>query len=244
MKARGRMLVIMLLALTLPVGALAGQGNQGNPGVLPPQSHAYGMSYGEWSAKWWQWAFSLPVDNHPLFDTADCSTGQTGHVWFLGGTFTAVPGPGGTLIGSATRTCTVPAGTALFFPILNAECSTAEGNGTTEADLRSCAEFLVAHAVSVSAEVDGRSIQNLGAYLKESPLFEYGPLPANNLLGLPEGTTSNAVADGFYLMLAPLSKGSHTIHFSGELVFTAAEDGFDLDFILDITYHITVASGH
>ena len=31
-------------------------GNQGNPGVLPPQSHSFGQTYGEWEASFWQWA--------------------------------------------------------------------------------------------------------------------------------------------------------------------------------------------
>src|SRR5262245_11884284 len=48
-----------------------------NPGVLPPQSNPYGASYGEWSAKWWQWAFSMPHTDHPLFDTAPVSEGQS-----------------------------------------------------------------------------------------------------------------------------------------------------------------------
>jgi hypothetical protein len=61
-----------------------------NPGVIPPHAKPYGMTYGEWSAKWYQWQYSLPVDQHPLFDTADCSEGQTGKVWFLGGTFSFI----------------------------------------------------------------------------------------------------------------------------------------------------------
>src|SRR5882757_5084559 len=47
----------------------AGPGNAGNPGVLPPQSHPYGKSYGEWAAKWVQWALSIPADRNPLTDT-------------------------------------------------------------------------------------------------------------------------------------------------------------------------------
>src|SRR5689334_15805444 len=59
-------------------------GNAG-PGVLPVKSSPYGMTYGQWSARWWQWAFSLPIDRSPLFGTADCSAGQSGLVWFLPG---------------------------------------------------------------------------------------------------------------------------------------------------------------
>jgi hypothetical protein len=216
--------------------------SSGNPGILPPNSHPYGESYGEWSAEHWQWEYSLPVDHHPLFDTADCSAGQAGPVWFLGGTFTVVPISSTVVIGNATRDCTVPAGKALFFPIIDAECATAEGNGTTEQELRDCAEGLVDHAVNLSAEVDGVAVQNLAAFRVQSPLFNWGPLPENNLLNLPAGTTSPSVSDGYFLMLAPLSVGSHTIHFKGSAVFTQAQDGFDLIFSMDITYHLMVTA--
>jgi hypothetical protein len=62
---------------------------------------------------------------------------------------------------------------------------------------------------------------------------------------LPEGTTTSAVSDGYFVMLAPLSPGRHTIHFAGAFVFTLEADGFDFSFSLDITYHIKVLSpGH
>jgi len=59
----------------------------------------------------------MPIDHHPLYDTADCSAGQSGPVWFLGGTFTTIEQSPGVVVGIANRTCTVPADKALFFPI-------------------------------------------------------------------------------------------------------------------------------
>src|SRR5262245_50717964 len=86
-----------------------------NPGVLPPQSHPFGATYGEWAARWWQWAYKQPVDTNPLFDEtgARIANGQSGKVWFLAGVIN--------VSGSAERTGTIPAGKALFFPILNFE---------------------------------------------------------------------------------------------------------------------------
>ena len=52
-----------------------------------------------------------------------------------------------------------------------------------------------------------------------------------------------AAAYGFFIMLAPLSRGDHEIHFAGAAVFTVANDGFDFEFRLDITYHISVDLG-
>ena len=216
-----------------PSGATA------NPGILAPQSHPYGKSYGEWSASWWQWAFSLPVDHHPLFDTADCSAGQSGKVWFLGASFAPSVTSGGDVIAFADRQCSVPAGEALFFPVANAEASTVEGNGTTDAELRAAAQSFQDLTTNMSAEVDGRSIANLGQYRVQSPLFTF-TLPDNNVLesfgvNAPGGTSSPSVSDGVYLMTTPFSAGQHTIHFHAE---TPA-----FHFFLDITYHLNVASG-
>src|SRR5262245_57270273 len=74
-----------------------------NADVFPVHSHPFGMTYGQWSAAWWQWATSLSADHHPLFDTADLSTGQSGHVWFLGGTFFSTMTPTGDFVGVANR---------------------------------------------------------------------------------------------------------------------------------------------
>jgi len=232
--ARG--LVTAILAFGAASSAWAG-----NPGVLPPQSHPYGKTYGEWSAEHWKWTYSLPADAHPLTDTADVSTGQSGPVWFLGGTWAPTTDLDGNLVGIADREVTVPTGKALFFPIVDAEASEAEGNGTTEAELRATANFLADNAIGLSCTIDGKVVEDLSAYRVESPLFTFGPLPENNLLGLPEVTTTPAVSDGYFVMLAPLSVGEHVIHFTGALVFTAEEDGFDFSFSLDITYRITVS---
>jgi len=235
----------MLLATAiLSLGAAtawAGGGNEGNPGILPPQSHPYGKSYAEWSAAHWQWTYSLPADHHPLTDTADVSTGQSGPVWFLGGTFAPTTDLNGNLIGIADRHVTIPAGKALFFPILSAEQSLAEG-ATSEGDCRATANNFADHMIGLSCTIDGRPMKNIAAYRTESPFFSFGPLPENNLLGLPEGTISQSVSDGYFVMLAPLNPGEHTIHFTGALVFTAAVDGFDFSFSNDITYHIMIAA--
>ena len=235
---------ILLLAASSYV--TDGGGNAGNPGVAPPQSHPYGESYEDWSAAHWKWDFSLPVDHHPLFDTADCSAGQSGPVWFLGGTLATTVEPSGEVVGVADRHCRVPVGIALFFPIADTECSTIEGNGTTDSELRSCAAFFQDHVHDMTATVDGAPVDHLDSYRVASSLFTFGPLPDNNILQFfnidaPEGSTSKSVSDGVFLMLRPLSKGHHTIHFMAARTFSTANgDPFDFEFRQDITYHLTV----
>ena len=240
----GLSLVILTGILIMP--GVAGNGSD-NRKLMPPHSSAHGATAGEWSVRWNLWADSLPVDHHPLFDTADCSAGQSGDVWFLGGTFTTITGEDGVVRGVANRDCTIPPGKALFFPIVAAETSTLEGNGETEEELRELVVYFADHIDpdALFCIVDGVAANDLIEFRTESRLFEYGPLPENNLLQFfgfdaPAGSTSPAVSDGVFVMVKPLSAGKHTIHFGGTLVFTLADDGFDFIFDLDITYNITV----
>ena len=226
--------MLAVTALALLVSSLATQtaGAKPKPNVLPINSTPYGKTYGEWSAEWWKWAFSLPVDQNPYFDEGGCqngANGQSGPVWFLTGVIN--------VSGTAERACTVPVGKGLFFPVLNVECATLEGNGSTEADLRNCTDFYLNSVTHVFCDVDGVAVSDLAGYRAASPLFTYGPLPENNVLQLffdaPAGSTSLSAADGFYLMLAPLRPGQHTLHFGGTF-------GDPINFTLDITYHLTV----
>lgn len=236
-------LVILTLTATVPASA---RGTAIGPNFLiaPPDSTPYGKTYGEWSAKHWQWTYSLRPAHHPLLDTAMCSAGQSGKVWFLGGTYATTVDPNGVVVGEADRICTVPQDTALFFPVIDAECSTLEGNGATEQELRTCATFLQDHAHGLRVTIDGIRIKNLSTYRTQSPLFTFGPLPKNNLLGAPKGSTSPAVSDGVFLMLEPLSKGTHTIHLHSAASFSTEKgDPFDFEFRQDITYHLNIVDG-
>ncbi len=218
--------------------------NLGNPGIAAPESTPYGKTYGQWAVEHWKWLYTMPVTRHPLFDTASVSEGQSGDVWFLGGTFTSTTS-NGVVVGTAVRNVTLPEGKALFFPVIDVESATVEGNGTQIAQLSAASQFFVDHANSLSCVIDGQPARNLDHYRTQSPLFTWGPLPANNTFGdaanYPAGLTSPSVADGYWLMLNPLTPGSHTIHFTGGLTLSTAKgDPFDFDFRLDITYNLTV----
>ena len=36
----------------------------------------YGYTAAEWSVQWWQWAYSIPVSNNPLFDESGALCGN------------------------------------------------------------------------------------------------------------------------------------------------------------------------
>jgi hypothetical protein len=199
------------------------QGGNSNPGILPPNAHFRGLTYGEWGARWWQAAFAVPIVNgdHPLFSGG--SFGGEDGVVFLSA-----------VVGSpATVEVTIPSGTALFLPVVNTECSVIEPppfHGDDEDSLRDCANGFIDNSGNLSATVDSRMVRNLNAYRVESPLFEFGPLPPDNIFGAPAGATSEAVDAGVYLLLSPLSVGIHRI----EVHATLGSSPIDTTFVVTV----------
>lgn len=224
---------LLLACAMAPLLARAG-GSRGNPnpGVLPPHGEAFGQECGEWTAQWWQWALSIPTDQNPLLDEtgADAARGQSGPVWFLAG----ISGAGG----AVERTVTVPAGKALFFPVYNSvwvntpDFGDAPWSPEQEAFARGQISDSVDAVTSLSAEIDGRPVRHLEAYRCQNEEPFMVNMPADNIYGIPAGTYGPSVTDGYWLMLAPLSKGRHTLH------FTSTKDGK----VQDVTYHIDVTS--
>jgi hypothetical protein len=119
---------VLLVAAALVFFAIPCRGqntnDEKNPNVISRDSVAYGRTYGEWDAAWQQWAFSIPVTSHPLFDKGDCSVGQSGPVWFLGGKFCANGEPCD--LANVVRNCAIPHGKAIYLPAFNAEDSALE----------------------------------------------------------------------------------------------------------------------
>lgn len=203
--------------------------DQINPGVVSVDEKPYGLSYGDWSARWWQWVLSKPEDTNPLVDKTGefCAIDQKGPVWFLGGTWS---------FPKVERDCTIPSGVSILFPIYNGECTTAEyPNKKSYADLRDCVidgNLKSGSQLFMNATVDGNVLKDLDSYRIESKLFNV-TLPKNNVLGVTEGMTPG-VADGWFIMLEPLSKGAHTIEFNSVVI------GPEQNFQTHATYHLVV----
>jgi hypothetical protein len=107
---------------------------------------------------------------------------------------------------TGVSSCTVKPGTEILVAASSFECSTFEGNGTTEAQLRSCArDSDVQSAPAVT--VDGRAVEVSEA---ETALLEI-VLPADNIFGLEAGAEGLSVAHGWVALLHPLPPGRHTI---------------------------------
>ncbi len=203
---------------------------QAGPGPLPPNSHAYGKGYAELGADWLEWLMAIPAPTNPLFDPdgAYAAVGQSGKVWFLVGTTG----------GSTTRAATVPAGKALFFPIVNyfwvntPEYGDPDWSPAQEAAVRAFLAANIDTAQNLLLEIDGHSVPNVER-LRVASEVGLCTLPDDNIFGIPFAPVPHeCVADGYWALLPPLSNGNHTIRFAGGIAAAG--------FALDVTYHITV----
>lgn len=201
-------------------------------------------------ASWWQWAHSTSTSNpdnqfgdpnNPStgIRAVDCSLNQPGgKEWFLAGT-TFPPFTG------VERTCTVPTGTFLFFPLLNAACDnlTFPTEGVTDpTELGDCATGIIdgVEITSLTATVDGVPVaQDLLQFRVKSPLFTFNAVADNPFV--PQDSPPGpgvAVSDGFYVLLTPMPPGEHIISFGGSVSFMG-EEGPET-FETSVTYIITV----
>jgi hypothetical protein len=209
--------------------------------VFDAKSKPYGLAFGEWTGKWWQWAYSIQKNKNPAYDNAGkyCAEGQSGPVWFLTSSYQH----------PVDRYCTIPFGKSILFTILNSECSFAEfPNLKTEKQLRQCAQDMQNSVIHVQAKVDGNNITDLGKYRIQSPLFNF-TIPKNNILDLPSQITTSSVSDGNWVFLKPLVVGKHIISFKGSLKNVSKNKGdksnefsFAGPYGWDnkVTYHITI----
>jgi hypothetical protein len=220
--------------------------------VIPPSALPYGLSYAEWSAKWWQWALGLNANYvetaQNLVGNPNICGGTASPVRFLPGAG-FLPEPGGVAI--ATNKVYLDAKTPLFFPILAAWD---DNSGCPTFTSLTAAELADANAANWSAvsettcTIDGVAVAGLSnpattEYLAVSAPFSYTTATTDNVLAgffgescIPgDMTIYPAVAEGVYLMIAPLAPGKHTIQTIGEV-------GSPPFVTLNITYDITVSS--
>jgi hypothetical protein len=186
--------------------------------VYDVDSKPFDISYSNWTAKWWQWAYSIPWDKNPSYDDTGkyCGANQKSPVWFLTLSYEH----------PVVRTCEIPRGTALLIALLNSECSYAEfPTLKSEQELRDCASTMQDTVGRLHAVLDGISIPNLENYRIQTDLFNF-TLPENNILNLTSQTTQS-VADGNWLFLKPLTTGLHELTVKGDVNNNSSQGKFN-----------------
>ncbi|MEP6634928.1 MAG: hypothetical protein ABJA62_12050 [Luteimonas sp.] len=180
-----------------------------------------GASLGTWTARWWQWALSQWITPYMDPDGRVCEVGQTGAVWFLAGTDGSY---------TANRTCAVPMDTYVLLPIINMLYKNPiKGNQRPCAALQVDAAVNNDHIVSAVVLLDGHSLGDIKTHrVRSGGCFQ---------LDQGEETPQLAAADGYWLMLKPLSRGRHTLTVGAN--YGAAEKGYgamqqNFEYVLDV----------
>jgi hypothetical protein len=175
------------------------------PDLAPPSDIISGKSQKEWSVLWWQWAGSFDHEDSPVADLngEKCSARQAGEVWFLAGTY-------GTK--RTIRTCTVPAGKYLFFPLINYIVMPRRANLSSCAEVRRDAAAITNHVSALVLDINGKRFEALELYRQASDqCFDLGAKSK------PPQRIFPSAANGYYVMLRPLERGTHVINFGGAL---------------------------
>jgi hypothetical protein len=176
--------------------------------ILPADESWGGATRGEWSARWWQWLYSMPEAVNPSFDITDerCGYGQSGPVFFLPGNWT----------GEVLEvTCVVAEGTAIYVWVSGAQCSTVEPPpffGRTEDELRACATENADRLTNIELRINGHDVPDLEAYRDVAPLSTI-VFAEDNFLGVPPGV-AQAVSDDYSVMIAPPPPGEYEVTIS------------------------------
>ena len=213
-----------------------------NPGVIPPDARFHCLSYGEWGAQWWRWAYSFPVAQFPPSQSGevDCSLGQSGPVWFLAGT---------TGQGPVTRECSdrIPKGKALFFPIItylnDYPCPDPNfqppPGQTLEEFLTEGAAAIIDLVTELEVVVDGQPLKRPVQLSRHvAAVHFYGRPLARGLRRVRDRRPTFpqfGVTDGYWILMNSLPPGPHTIFIHGVIDF-----GGGSTFEVQVTYNLTV----
>jgi hypothetical protein len=190
-----------------------------NPTVANATKDQVTKPNGPLTASWWQ-EFVEVTDPNTF---TGCGVG-TQKIVFLTGLSAKVS--------TDTRSCTTDK-TTFLVPLINVECSTAEGNGTTFEELARCAkEDFADYFTDLNLTIDGQPIGDLNS-LRVQAKGHFTSVP-DNVLGIPQYNKSKFATDGYWALIT-LTSGEHTITFGG----TFAKPGTDV-FTTEVTYNLTI----
>ena len=180
--------------------------------ILERNSNRYGLSYEEWTQKWWQWILSIPASKNPLNDSTgeNASQKQYGPVFFLAGASEANP--------KVVRNIKLMKKTILF-PIYN----------ELRFDNRSFESDVPKMSVGINDSINRIELteNDLRRYKVRTETFSVNVIPENVFQSEPG--EKNASSYGYWLIII-LKEGTYRIR-------VEADKG---SFASDVTYNLNL----
>jgi hypothetical protein len=168
--------------------------------VLPINSMPFGLTYGDWTAKWWKWLLSIPKSRSPAMDTSGrhiLSDQPDSNVLFLCQTIESaehIP----------VRKGVIPHFRAILLPIIN-WISALGIDGKNEKELTQVAKRKMDVVNHLEICMNGIKLSTgLQAHRVQSPFFS-AYLPMNNILDYPEGNRK-FISDGYWIFFRVTSE--------------------------------------
>lgn len=199
---RTSLTLALLLSLALP----------GQAQLIAPAKTIAGVTQEEWSKRWWHWALSFEDEDSPVADDDGrlCASGQSGPVWFLAGTYGSQ---------RAVRSCRIPAGKTLFFPLINFVAFPPDDAREACASLMLRAETLTDAPAALVLDLNGKRFSGLEAHRQAT---------RGCFLVAPDDDAP-AAGNGYYVALGPLKRGRYTLNFGAILPSMSQAVTYTLD---------------
>ena len=176
--------------------------------IFPIDSKPLGLTYGEWSIKWWQWICSIPKNKNPLFDWSGDNVNvnqNDSRVLFLCQTYEGVES-------IPSRKNIITKGRSIFMPIIN-WISVMHHDGDSDQELLEIAKNKMNVVGPLEITINRITInKGLEKYRVLSPFFEID-LPENNIFGISSGKR-RCISDGYWIFLYPISEDLRLSSFS------------------------------
>lgn len=166
----------------------------------PSNYKPFGITFAEWTRKWWEWLLFLDKSANPARDSSGIyfngKLNQQPNVLFLYQTIEGTsPFP--------TRSIITEKGIWIFMPIIN-WLSIQFQDGITDEELISKANEKMDAIGSLKVLVNGNDVvRNIAEHRVKSDIFEI-TMPKNNILDLPPPRKRRVVSDGYWIFLGPI----------------------------------------
>lgn len=179
-----------------------------NINILPTDSDPFGVSYKEWTVRWWQWLSSIPKNRNPALDYngRDINTNQNyPSVLFLCQTYEKAER-------RPFRKNRINKGRFIFMPIIN-YISIIDVDGNTNDEILMTAKDKMDVIGPLEININGVKFQTgFEKFRIQSPFFEIN-VPVNNIFNISAGI-KRCISDGYWIFFGPIFENLRLSSFS------------------------------
>ena len=207
----------------------------------------FGISYGDWVAKYWNWDLSIPLDrktNNLLgLNENGCLVHRENSMVMLADTAAG---------GIWNQKCTISRNAGILIPIWTGECDQA-GKGTENysyKQLSDCARSYDLGKIKGQVKVDGIPVATLEALDYKTNVMNNvievytkqfnATNPINTHFIVERYGTFPGAAHGWFVFLKPLQPGNHTVYYQNSVEPTTLSGAGNVN-SAQFTYHFKVA---